>query len=795
MPTRLRALCTRVSLPICIIASCLLTLGNSRLPAANPQSSLPDRFRDVKMYSFSHPSAKAPGTIEVTTKVRNEGKKPLDIHATLKANDKAGFTGSEFKKTVAPGEEALWHWHFTPSNLRREILHGTVSFGDVVDRDLMIAIEGRDPANFESKQVEKITDSAAVVATYLPRKSESIRASRTTKSKPAPVLTLASQGKTSYFIITPESLSQQRKTRESIEQWAATPNLKEGEADLLLAVADLQRCINLKTGALPPVVESKGPSPAIRLVIDAHENWKHADGYQLKTADHGDVVIRSGTMVGLRNGIYALLTQHLDCHWFQPGKLGEEVVIPADKTIRLPKLDETSTPSFVSANGTCWSASKLWDFRNRSFINNARLNFGHSWEGYINPASYPYEKHPDMYARDREGKIRKRDNGWTWTNFCSTNPQVIEIVAKKVNERINGNKDVLVVSLDPNDYAPMCLCDRCLALDKQYGQKKENGEEVADRLLHFSKQIYDRLEPKNKHAFLGILIYGYQMELPISAKAHDHHAGTICNFPTRYDHTRPINDPTSPKNRHFQGLLKGWGAQLKQLGYYDYYGHWYLFGPWVMTHKMREDLPLFRDLGGTFCVLECQPNFASQGINHYISGQLMWNVDADVDELMDEFFEKYYGPAEVPMRNYWRGAERFFALTRSGTHAERAAYDPAFWTELAGYLAEAEKAVSGSNVAQRFKDRVTFAKDGLEYGLAIGKVSRETARSKITSDEQRQRILQDLIKGDEVEKRMFKKYGTGDYYPPFLPTYFWPGLEKQIEKFKKTGSYTFLEDA
>ena len=560
-------------------------------------------------------------------------------------------------------------------------------------------------------------------------------------------------------------------------------------------MADLQRCIKLQSDAeLEVTSQASAPSPAIRFSLNPR-GASHPDAYQLTTESNGDVQIKANAFAGLRNGIYDLLSDHLDCHWFQPGKLGEEIVIPADKTVRLSKLNEATTPSFVSSMGTCWSASHIWDCRNRSYINGGRMNFGHSWEGYVNPAGYPYEKFPDMYARDREGKIRKRDNGWTWTNFCSTSPEVIEIVAKKVNERINGNKDVLVMSLDPNDYAPMCLCDRCLALDKKYGQKKENGEEVADRLLHFSKQIYDRLEPKNKHAFLGILIYGYQMELPISAKAHDHHAGTICNFPTRYDHTRPFTDPTSPKNRHFLELVKGWGSQLKQLGYYDYYGHWYLFGPWVMTHKMREDLPAFRELGGTFCVLECQPNFATQGINHYVSGQLIWNVNADVDEMMDEFFEKYYGPAEVPMRNYWRGAERHFALTRSGTHAERAAYDPAFWTELAGYLQQAEQAVSGSGVPQRFKDRVTFAKDGLEYGLAISKVSRETARSKVTSEQQRQKILQDLIKGDEVEKRMFKKYGSGDYYPPFLPTYFWPNLEKQIEKFKKTGAYTFLEDA
>ena len=394
-----------------------------------------------------------------------------------------------------------------------------------------------------------------------------------------------------------------------------------------------------------------------------------------------------------------------------------------------------------------------------------------------------------MYARDRQGKVLIKDRSGGHTNFCSTNPKVIDIVARKINERIAGNKGTLVVSLDPEDYSPMCLCDNCLALDAKYGQKKKDGREVADRLLHFSKEIYDRLTPENKHLYLGILIYGYQMELPISAKAHPHHAGLICNFPPRYDHTRPFNDPTSQKNRDFLKLVKGWGSALTQLGYYDYYGHWTFFGPWVMTHKMREDLPAFRELGGTFLILEAQPNFASQGINHYVASRLTGNLNDDVDVLLDEFFEKYYGPAEVAMRNYWLGAERRIALTRPGTSADRAALDPEFATELGGYLQQAQQAVASGNVPQRFKDRVAFAQDGFDYWQATGKLRRRRGRpesQRPVTGEQREKLLKDLAKASEVEKAMKKKYtGPEGYYPTFLASYFWPDFESRITELNK----------
>ena len=790
-----------------LLCSLVLIVSSAALLAAEPQSSLPDRYRDLKMYSFSEPDKKDSSLILVTTKVRNEGKKPLDVRATLNASEKAGFAGSEFKKKLAPGAEEAWNWQFkVPEKFRKDILRGAIYFGNTHDRDLYVALLGQDlpPDEFSMgfggggrrERVDPIDDKAAVVATYLPRRAESIRASRKAKAKPAAELTLATNGATKYRIVLPEKLAQSRKAGETIEQSLAAANLNESERSFLRAVSDLQRCIKLQSGAeLPIAAAGDTASPAIRLKDDSshslRQKWEHPDGYALTTESNGDVQVAAETLEGLRQGIYGLLTDHLDCHWFQPGKIGEEIIVPADRTVRLPKLKEEGVPAFFSAGGVSWGSARDWDCRMRSLINQGRMTFGHSWYTYVNNGEYPYNKFPEMYARDPKGKVLIKDSPGAHTNFCSTNPKVIDLVAKKINDSVKGNKAQIVVSLDPEDYSPMCLCENCLALDAKYGQKKKDGQEVADRLLHFSKEVYDRLAPENKHLYLGILIYGHQMELPVGAKAHPHHAGLICNFPPRYDHTRPFNDPTSEKNRDFMRLVKGWGSLLTQLGYYDYYGHWSFFGPWVMTHKMREDLPVFRELGGTFLILEAQPNFASQGINHYVASRLAWDINIDVDEVLDEFFEKYYGPAETAMRNYWLGAERRFALTRPGTNADRAARDPEFATELEAALKQAEQAVAGAEVPQRFKDRVGFVRDGFSYWQATKGLPRRRATGgrqvQRLSGVQLERRLEALAKASVVEKAMKSKYtGSDGYYPTFLASYFWPDYENQINELKKS---------
>jgi hypothetical protein len=478
----------------------------------------------------------------------------------------------------------------------------------------------------------------------------------------------------------------------------------------------------------------------------------------------------------LRNGVYGLLADHLECHWFMPRQLGEELAMPVDRTISLPLLNETRAPSFASSIGMSWGAYSRWDRQNRSVINRGRMNFGHSWAGFIDKNQYPYDMFPDMWSRDRSGKVQVFDSDWSSTNFCSTNPDVIRIVAEKINAQFDANPSAIVASIDPNDMAPLCQCDRCLALDASYGVTPADDKQMADRLLHFSKEIYDRLKPEHKDKFLGILAYGYQTRPPKKAVPHPHHATTVCDFPYYFDHTRPFNDPTSSYNREFASIVKGWGGQVKQLGFYDYYGHFEFFGPWGIVHKMREDLPAFREAGGTFVVIEAQPNFAMNGLNLYVAARLVWDVDADVDALVEEYIAKFYGPAADAMRDFFRANERVYALTRPGLRAaNRVGERPEFWTELDPHLKRAEEAVKGlPDISKRFTDRVTFMRDGFNFGRRFAELGAHANDAA-------------WLRESKAEfDRCKSKYGEQDaYWPTMVRPYFYPDIDAMLAKQSK----------
>jgi hypothetical protein len=782
-PSKVRLISGLATLALVCTASCCLAAGHP--PPLR-------RYRDLKVYTTSKPDKRHPNQIVARTQFVNEGPKPLRVAAQLSRCSAISFTGSRYSAAVKPGRIGIWIWRFVaPAKLaKRQILEGSIDINGARERDLFITVQGKDPADLKDDGLEKITEAARAVATYAPRSQSSIDAEMACRKshQAKPFLTLASNGNTDYGIF----LESDPATRDAtIGDLQRVIRLQSGAEIRVITSEDEPICKSASDDVAQPGMASKsfhsGSDSPMRAIILRTADLGGAakglqDAYRLKTEGE-NIIVEAPTPEGLRSGVYGLLTDHLGAHWFQPNALGEEIAIPKDKTVRLPALNEVKGSVWTSCTGCSWGRSEVWDHRNRCVVNGGRMCFGHSWSGFINPNKYPFDKFPDYYARNPNGSIRMKTGD---SNFCSTNPEVIDIVAKDVNAFFRNNQDAVVTSLDPNDMAPICLCDRCLALDKQLGQIKTTGYEVTDRLLYFSKQIYDRLEPQFKDRYLGILVYGQQIELPKSMKPHSRHAGIICDMSWVYDHSRPWNDPTSSLNKHFYDLIKGWGAMLAQFGYYDYYGQCVYFGPWGIVHKMREDLPAFHDLGGSFLVLENQPDFILQGMNHYISSKLVWDIDTDVDLALEEFFREYYGPAAPQMRGFWLTGERLFALERPSSNMyPRAAYRDGFWEALAPYLQKARKAVAHLPASQkRYTERVNMASEAFDYARGRFDYDRKFGwvANQVHIEVDHPAAIEYLRKyRSEFEEPQKKYSGDDGYYPPLQPGYFRTNIDEAIQ--------------
>ena len=774
------------TLPVAFIISLLLCPAVAVVAQEKP-AALPDHYRDFAIYTSSEPDPEHSERLILALELVNRGQRHLPTRIVLDSSPKVGFQASVVNADLNPGTRATRRLTFhPPAGLNKEFITGKIYFGNTEARDLFIAVRGPDPEGWlpdaapdvdDQSETLIITATAQVVATYAPRvRADWWRTHPSSTIAPRqrvkPLITLASRGQTNYVLVN-----------------QLPPDANQ------VAVNDLVRCIGIiADGAILPVVE-KSPQHerAIVLRVRADQEWPHPDAYHLYTTTAGSVVIEAGHVDGVRNGIYGLLTDHLDCHWFLPFDLGEEIVQPANPSAIIGQIDERREPSFFSSNGIAGP-------RNRGLTNRGRMSFGHAWAGLIKGTEELYREHPEWWARDLAGNVLRfdKEGAWSFTNFCTTNPEVLDMVSQKLNQQLD-HPNTIVASVDPNDYAPFCLCETCAAVDKSYGADNPAGTHSTDRMIHFANEMHKRLHPRNKHKHLGFLIYAYQIQLPASAKPADGIAGMICYMDWKYDHTRPMNDPSSPSNRKFMRLLKGWGELMPQLGFYDYPTDYVHYGPYGQVNKLREDLPLARELGVTFTTMEAQPIFAANGLNHYICGRLQWDVDADVDVLMEEFFAKYYGPAAEPMRNYWLRTEYYTATLRPGPRAQRRmTANPDMWNELDGHLKAAEQIVQNLPAKNiRFRERVQNQRDGFELGRGKWRIRQTFCKRRIGpwGDDRKARLKPNAF--TPANRELLEQYAVwvadkrnqyaqaADYLPSLLPAYYMNDLEAFIERLRK----------
>jgi hypothetical protein len=127
------------------------------------------------------------------------------------------------------------------------------------------------------------------------------------------------------------------------------------------------------------------------------------------------------------------------------------------------------------------------------------------------------------------------------------------------------------------------------------------------------------------------------------------------------------------------------------------------------------DVKFYRDLGILGIGTESRGAFATTFLNLFFRGQLMWDPDADVGALLEEFYGNFYGPAAAPMRRYWQAifdAWDATAVTEHEYPAIPAIYTPALVETLRGALAEAEKLADGATGV--LADRMRFTRLGFE---------------------------------------------------------------------------------
>ncbi len=399
--------------------------------------------------------------------------------------------------------------------------------------------------------------------------------------------------------------------------------------------------------------------------------WNCAIGTSLYRKYNKQLDIWAYDHRGSLNAVYAFL-RDLGVRWYMPGELGE--ILPEKASIAVPEVDRTVKPEHEvrSISRPLLSSQEvedaLWYLRI-----GANSQYGVLHHGQRHLTEHPGQRaaHPEYYTQMANGK---RDTQSKTANACLSSEGFFnEMVAFA---RLNfDHYDAPVISVMPHDGFNHCQCDRCrpqMTVDR--GPSGISSDYVWNFVVRVANELA-KTHPDRK-VFCGA--YSTYRLPPL----------TIDKFPdnvwVQITNGRPIREMDDEFHRETTALRSQWLAKsnnpLSVTLNYTPLTNRGAFRPQYWPHVAargirdshedvwREDVWLSSGKGGLH-----HPGMAH--LNPYIISRFWWDADQDVDALLAEYYEQFYGPAAAPMKAFIEYCEAEFARLASDADVCRKALD------------------------------------------------------------------------------------------------------------------------
>jgi hypothetical protein len=174
--------------------------------------------------------------------------------------------------------------------------------------------------------------------------------------------------------------------------------------------------------------------------------------------------------------------------------------------------------------------------------------------------------------------------------------------------------------------------------------------------------------------------------------------------------------------------------------------------------------------------------FATNGINYYVAGKLLWDTSLDEKEILSDFYERAFGPAGPAVRRFQERLQAAWTAATAGgqdvscqsieTTRVLELFTPDLLRSCADDLAQAAK-MANSDVIRR---RVEFLRQGLRYTEVTVDAVRHVKAVDLRADaaptaaaraEQKARV-QAAIQAIERRREFVEEHKDG-----FVLPYFW----------------------
>jgi len=407
-------------------------------------------------------------------------------------------------------------------------------------------------------------------------------------------------------------------------------------------------------------------------------------------ASGGRLSLRGLAPAGTLNAAYELLEQ-LGVRWFLPGRLG--LVIPKTDTVRVAEQTTVQTPSFGARHLQAVDAP-AWQRRMR--LGGPYFPSAHGVPGFgPRESERLFADHAEYFSLVR-GKRTTRQ-------LCVSNPGVLRIAVEATKAYFRQHPEAEIMGIGANDGRGFCECEDCRALDGGDFDPFGNAPSMTDRYVWFFNQVLKGIEGEFPNKRLGFYAYSVYNRPPVRVVPDRRLVPavaliTLCRF-------HGMDNPVCPEKSYEQWIIQRWGERVPEV---YYRGYWYNLAdpglPYFFIERVRRDIPLGKDLGVAGWRVETPADWAASAPSRYVACKLMWDHTADVDRLMQDFYERFFGPARGPMRRYIETMSH--ALTTADFHTGSSwdmphIYTPEVRAKARAALGEAVRAATGPVYGKR----------------------------------------------------------------------------------------------
>jgi len=433
----------------------------------------------------------------------------------------------------------------------------------------------------------------------------------------------------------------------------------------------------------------------------------------------GIVLLRDGDKVYLAGNndlahyfAVAELLRRWGCRWYIPTDFGE--CVPDERDLKVGDLDFAfSSPFEIRSYWISWvgdnSGRKEFQMRNMM-----------SGRGELPPTGHAL------------GKFTKGLGKGTF-NFPITDPKTAEHVAGKVESMFASGKS-FSLGMEDGSYDSAYPGDQKLM--KLQWDKYFLRWSVTDPMLELYNNVARVLQKKHPQstAKIGFLAYANMTIPPVRDMVAERSLFAEL-APIDIDPIHGMDDPRSPPRQEYRDMMYKWAKIMNgRLCIYDYDQGMLVWRdiPNPSHQSFVQDVQHYRKAGILGVNTESRNAIATTFINLYLRSRLLWNPDEDVDALLDDFFTKFYGPAEKPMKVYWSTIFKAWEETICTEHEYFVApsiYTSEVLSALKASLLEAEKIINGIKVQGKaltrneklYLDRMRFTR--YSYDITAGYLS------------------------------------------------------------------------